>query len=134
MGARIEVMTKSKFVDEDFPGIFEQDGVKYAVGRGETQEEAVQIANFAADRIEGCGSVEDVIDDTDIGGPALARGAAKNYHHVGCIVDPNDYVPVASEIAANGGLTLERRRGLALKVFERTHEYDGAIAQFMRGE
>ena len=75
-----------------------------------------------------------VIESIDIGGPTLARGAAKNYHHVASVVDPHDYASVAQEIAQNGGLTLDRRLGLAQKVFSRMERYDGAVANFLGGE
>lgn len=76
-------------------------------------------------------TLEDVVEKTDIGGPALIRAAAKNHKFVTVVVDPADYMPVAREIAEQGGLTDARRRGLAQKVFERTSAYDEAIATFL---
>lgn len=70
----------------------------------------------------------DVVENIDIGGPAMLRSAAKNHEHVTAIVDPADYEEVAAQIQAQGGTTLELRRRLALRVYARTAAYDGAIA------
>ena len=75
-------------------------------------------------------SIDDVVEKTDIGGPTLIRGAAKNHKHVGVVVDPADYLPVAQAIRDNGGLNLNERRSLAGKAFETTAKYDIAIATF----
>ncbi|RMH01531.1 MAG: bifunctional phosphoribosylaminoimidazolecarboxamide formyltransferase/IMP cyclohydrolase PurH [Planctomycetota bacterium] len=75
------------------------------------------------------GSRAEVIEKIDIGGPSMLRSAAKNHDAVAVVCDPADYEVVAEEIRA-GGTTLELRRALARKVFERTAEYDGAIARW----
>lgn len=75
-------------------------------------------------------TIDDVVEKTDIGGPTLVRGAAKNHRHVGVVVSPADYLPVAQAIQAAGGLTLAERRTLAAKAFKTTAEYDTAIAKF----
>jgi phosphoribosylaminoimidazolecarboxamide formyltransferase / IMP cyclohydrolase len=70
------------------------------------------------------------IENIDVGGPALIRGAAKNHAFVTVVVDPADYATVIDEIAANGTTTPELRRRLAAKAFARTAAYDAAIASW----
>ena len=67
-----------------------------------------------------------------IGGPAMLRSAAKNFRYVTVIVDPNDYHLVIQEMqASNGQTSLETRFALAKKVFQLTHQYDGAISAYL---
>jgi phosphoribosylaminoimidazolecarboxamide formyltransferase/IMP cyclohydrolase len=73
-------------------------------------------------------TLEDAIENIDIGGPSMLRSAAKNHESVTVITDPSDYEAVAAQIKANGETTLELRRQLATKVYARTAEYDAAIA------
>ena len=77
---------------------------------------------------------DDAIEAIDIGGPTLVRGAAKNFAYVGAVVDPSDYDSVAREIAAIGGLTLERRRELSIKVFDIMGAYNREIADFLENK
>jgi len=79
---------------------------------------------------EGIGT-SDVVEMIDIGGPTMVRAAAKNYPHVGVIVDPADYAAVASEIEANGRLSDETRFGLAVKAFRHTADYDSAVHAYL---
>jgi len=76
-------------------------------------------------------TLEDAIENIDIGGPSMLRSAAKNHESVTVITDPADYAAVAEQIEADGDTTLELRRVLAAKVFARTSEYDGAIAEHL---
>lgn len=76
-------------------------------------------------------SLEDAIENIDIGGPSMLRSAAKNFRDVTVIVDPADYRKVLEEIGQNGQTTLETRFGLAKKVFQLTHQYDGAISKYL---
>jgi len=76
-------------------------------------------------------SLDESIENIDIGGPSMLRSAAKNHVSVTVIVDPSDYDEVASQITATGGTTLELRRRLAAKVFARTSTYDAAIADYL---
>jgi len=77
-------------------------------------------------------SVEEAIENIDIGGPAMLRSSAKNFKYVTVIVDPADYGVVLKEMEQNGGgTTLETRFRLATKVFRLTHEYDGAITRYL---
>lgn len=71
-------------------------------------------------------SDEDVIEKIDIGGPAMARAAAKNHRHVGIVSSPEQYEEVAQAVD-NGGLDDELRKRLAADAFFRTASYDAAI-------
>jgi len=76
-------------------------------------------------------SLEDAIENIDIGGPTMVRAAAKNHHDVTIVVDNNDFDRVLSEIASSGGTSDELRFDLAVKAFENTAGYDGAIANYL---
>jgi len=79
----------------------------------------------------GC-TLEDAIENIDIGGPTMLRAAAKNYQAVTVVVDPADYPHLMAEMQANQGATnLATRFNLARKVFKLTHEYDGAISRYL---
>ena len=79
-------------------------------------------------------TLEDAIENIDIGGPAMLRSSAKNFRYVTVIVDPQDYGPVLEEMKANqGATTLETRFRLAKKVFQLTSAYDGAISSYLEG-
>lgn len=81
--------------------------------------------------IEGV-RLEDAIEEIDIGGPAMLRSSAKNFKDVTVIVDPADYEVVLNEMKDLNGMTsLETRFRLAKKVFRLTHQYDGAISNFL---
>jgi len=72
------------------------------------------------------------IENIDIGGPTMLRAAAKNHAAVTVVVDAADYGPVLDEMRANGGAVTDRTRfDLAVKVFEHTARYDGAIASYL---
>ncbi|MDX5333896.1 MAG: bifunctional phosphoribosylaminoimidazolecarboxamide formyltransferase/IMP cyclohydrolase [Gammaproteobacteria bacterium] len=77
-------------------------------------------------------SLEDAIENIDIGGPTMVRATAKNHAHVSIIVDPVDYARVEAEMKANDGcISRETRFDLAVKAFEHTARYDGAIANYL---
>lgn len=76
-------------------------------------------------------TLEEAIENIDIGGPSMLRSAAKNAASVTVITDPDDYVPVLEAITQSGNTTLEMRQHLALKVFQRTSSYDRAISCFL---
>jgi len=73
-------------------------------------------------------TLEDAIENIDIGGPAMLRSSAKNYKFVTVITDPADYLRLQNEITELGGTSLEFRQSLALKVYARTAAYDAAIS------
>jgi len=74
---------------------------------------------------------EDIIENIDIGGPAMIRSAAKNHERVTVVVDPADYARVAAEITANGEVSAALRFELACKAFAHTAAYDGAISSYL---
>lgn len=80
-------------------------------------------------------SLHDAIENIDIGGPSMLRSAAKNHASVTVVVDPADYDAVLHDIKEHGGDTCDMFRWkLAVKVFETTSRYDGAIAQHLHTE
>ncbi len=77
-------------------------------------------------------TMDEAIENIDIGGPAMIRSAAKNHSDVAVVVDPDDYSMVASELdQLGGGLTSDLRFRLALTAFKHTAEYDKEIARFL---
>jgi phosphoribosylaminoimidazolecarboxamide formyltransferase/IMP cyclohydrolase len=79
----------------------------------------------------GC-TMEDAIENIDIGGPAMVRAAAKNHAFVAVVTDPADYADLARKMKAGGGaLGLEERYALAAKAFSHTAEYDGMISSWL---
>jgi phosphoribosylaminoimidazolecarboxamide formyltransferase/IMP cyclohydrolase len=81
---------------------------------------------------EGC-TLEEAVENIDIGGPSMLRSAAKNFKYVTVIVDPSDYPGVLKEITESGGTTLKTRFELAKKVFNLTWRYDRAISDYLEG-
>ncbi|MCC5881656.1 MAG: bifunctional phosphoribosylaminoimidazolecarboxamide formyltransferase/IMP cyclohydrolase [Halomonas sp.] len=77
-------------------------------------------------------TLEDAIENIDIGGPTMVRACAKNHAHTAIVVDADDYDRVLSELAAhNGALSDATRFDLAVKAFEHTAGYDAAIADYL---
>ncbi|CAN2217417.1 PurH AICAR transformylase/IMP cyclohydrolase PurH (only IMP cyclohydrolase domain in Aful) [Candidatus Nanopelagicaceae bacterium] len=89
----------------------------------------INLYPFAATIASGAAYAE-CIEQIDIGGPSMLRGAAKNHGSVAVIASPAQYDQLFTAIAA-GGTTLEERRGFALEVFRTTAEYDLAIASWL---
>jgi len=81
---------------------------------------------------EAC-TLEEAVENIDIGGPSMLRSAAKNFRYVTVIVDPSDYPKVLKEITESGGTTLKTRFELAKKVFNLTWRYDRAISDYLEG-
>ena len=72
------------------------------------------------------------IENIDIGGPTMLRAAAKNHAAVAVVVEAADYVPVLEELQQHDGqLSAATRYALAVKIFEHTARYDGAIANYL---
>ena len=79
----------------------------------------------------GC-SMEEAIENIDIGGPAMVRAAAKNHAFVAIVTDPADYAPLLAKMKSSGGkLGLDDRYALAAKAFSHTAEYDGMISSWL---
>ena len=77
-------------------------------------------------------TLEDAIENIDIGGPSMLRSASKNYKSVTVVTDPADYTRVLTEIEEHDGDTsLRLREELAVKVFRRTASYDKAISDYL---
>lgn len=76
-------------------------------------------------------TVEDAIENIDIGGPTMLRAAAKNHEYVTVVVDPEDYNVVVEEVQDRGETSIKTRRKLAAKVFRHTAAYDAMIAEYM---
>jgi phosphoribosylaminoimidazolecarboxamide formyltransferase/IMP cyclohydrolase len=92
---------------------------------------AVNLYPFEATVAKENCTLEDAIENIDIGGPTMIRAAAKNYPDVTVIVDPGDYGKVLSEIKEKGEVSVETNFGLAKKVYQHTARYDGAISNYL---
>ena len=75
--------------------------------------------------------IDEIIENIDIGGPAMVRASAKNHKFVTVIVDPDDYDFVISQLKEKGETTIETRRKLALKAFRHTAFYDSVISSVL---
>ena len=85
--------------------------------------------------VESGADFDTCIENIDIGGPSMLRSAAKNHASVAVVTDPGSYDAILDEMRANdGATTLETRRKLALRVFQTTNAYDGAIARWLEGQ
>jgi phosphoribosylaminoimidazolecarboxamide formyltransferase / IMP cyclohydrolase len=90
----------------------------------------VNLYPFEATVAKGA-AYDDCVENIDVGGPAMIRGAAKNHDSVTVVVEPIDYARVLSEMSANSGATtLALRRDLAAKAYARTAAYDAAISNW----
>ena len=76
-------------------------------------------------------SLEEAIENIDIGGPTMLRAAAKNHATVTVVVDAGDYDGILSELRTHGEVSAATRFSLATKAFEYTARYDGAIANYL---
>ena len=93
----------------------------------------VNLYPFEATVAKGA-AYDDCIENIDIGGPAMIRGAAKNHNDVAVVVDTGDYARVLGELKAHGGTTLALRKSLAQKAYARTAAYDAAISNWFATE
>jgi phosphoribosylaminoimidazolecarboxamide formyltransferase/IMP cyclohydrolase len=90
----------------------------------------VNLYPFEEVRFSGAG-YDAVVENIDIGGPAMVRAAAKNHAYVAVVTDPDDYAPLINALEMNiGSLSLGFRKKLAAKAFARTAAYDAAISQW----
>lgn len=76
-------------------------------------------------------TLEEAIENIDIGGPAMIRAAAKNFKYVTVITDPDCYDDVANMVEKAGEVSYEFRYKLALEAFAHTTDYDAAIAKYL---
>ena len=78
----------------------------------------------------GC-TLEDAIENIDIGGPAMVRSAAKNWKDVGVLTDASQYAGVLAELTAGGKLSDATKFALSVAAFNRISQYDGAISDYL---
>ena len=108
------------------------DDVMERHGIGRIDLVAVNLYPFQETVADPDCSLEDAIENIDIGGPTMIRAAAKNYRDVAVLVDPHDYGQIIQEIRSNKGeVSADTCFRLALKTFEHTARYDGAIANYL---
>ncbi len=92
----------------------------------------VNLYPFEATIAKADVTLEDAIENIDIGGPTMLRSAAKNHKYVTVITDPDDYSRVLEQMRSNGGATtIELRNELAWKVYTRTSQYDATISKYL---
>ena len=90
----------------------------------------VNLYPFEATIARDDATIDDAIENIDIGGPAMIRAASKNHDGVAVVVDPADYDGVLAALTGNG-LGLEERRRLAAKAYAHTASYDTAITKYL---
>lgn len=76
-------------------------------------------------------TLEQAIEQIDVGGPAMLRAGAKNHQRVSVVVDPKDYPQVLAFLGTESGISLAQRRRLAQKAFAHTGGYDAAISDYL---
>ncbi len=92
----------------------------------------VNLYPFSATVAKADCTLEDAIENIDIGGPTMVRAAAKNHKHVAIVTDPVDYAGILTEMQANEGAVSDATRfNLARKAFSHTAAYDGAISNYL---
>jgi phosphoribosylaminoimidazolecarboxamide formyltransferase/IMP cyclohydrolase len=96
---------------------------------------AVNLYPFRETAAQPGMAAEKIIDMIDVGGPTMVRAAAKNFHGVVVVVDPEDYPQVLGAIEENSGIVPGAlRRQLAVKAFRHTQAYDAAIARWLTAQ
>jgi len=92
----------------------------------------VNLYPFAATVAKPNCTLEDAIENIDIGGPTMVRAAAKNHPHVAIVTDPADYADILAEMQTNNGAVSDATRfDLAKKAFSHTAAYDSAISNYL---
>ena len=95
---------------------------------------AVNLYPFVETVMRHDATLEDALENIDIGGPTLLRAAAKNFPHVIVAVDPADYGWLAERLSGNEPVTPDERRALAQKAFQHVALYDTAVAHYLRSD
>ncbi|MBK6509115.1 MAG: bifunctional phosphoribosylaminoimidazolecarboxamide formyltransferase/IMP cyclohydrolase [Haliea sp.] len=107
----------------------QDDSVMAAHGIAPIDMVVVNLYPFAATVAKPDCTLEDAIENIDIGGPTMVRAAAKNHRYVNIVVNASDYADILTEMRANAGSTsLATPFNLAIQAYEHTAAYDGAIA------
>ena len=91
----------------------------------------VNLYPFEATIAKANCTLEDAIENIDIGGPAMVRSAAKNWQGVGVLTDPSQYAEVLAQLQSTGGLSAKTRFSLSVAAFNRIANYDGAISDYL---
>ena len=91
----------------------------------------INLYPFAATLKNQQASRDDLVENIDIGGPAMIRAAAKNHDFVTICTDPSDYMAITEELKQHGGITEPMRRQLAARAFAHTANYDSMISRWM---
>lgn len=95
---------------------------------------AINLYPFKETILKPSVTLEDAIENIDIGGPTMLRSAAKNHKDVTVICDPKDYGQIIRELSEKGSVSYDTRFRLALKVFQHTAAYDAMISDYLRKE
>lgn len=101
-------------------------------GIGTIEMVCVNLYPFEATIAKEGVTMEDAVENIDIGGPSMLRSAAKNFRDVTVVCDPADYANIIEEITANGNTLPETRLKLSAKAYTHTALYDSHIATYMR--
>ncbi len=91
----------------------------------------VNLYPFEATVARPASTLEDAIENIDIGGPAMVRSAAKNWKDVAVLTDPSQYGPLLAELDSQGAISEQTRFALAVAAFNRISQYDGAISDYL---
>ena len=101
-------------------------------GIGNIDLVCVNLYPFAATIAKPNCTLEDAIENIDIGGPTMVRSAAKNWKHVAIVTDTADFADIAAELENNGGALSDKTRfNLSRKAFSHTAQYDGMISNYL---
>ncbi len=95
---------------------------------------AINLYPFKETILKDGVTLEDAVENIDIGGPTMIRAAAKNWQDVAVVVDPGDYPKILEQLEQGKELSRELKFKLAAKVFEHTAAYDALIANYLRGQ
>ncbi len=112
----------------------DQDHVKQVEKHGIEAIDLVVVNLYPFEQTVAANNVTapEAIENIDIGGPSMIRSAAKNFHDVAVVVEPNDYARILDELQRNeGSLSMVTRLRLARNAFEHTAHYDRTIAEFL---
>jgi phosphoribosylaminoimidazolecarboxamide formyltransferase/IMP cyclohydrolase len=83
-----------------------------------------------AETVASGAEANDVVEQIDIGGPAMVRASAKNFANVAVVVSPHTYGEIIDSVTTNGGTSLSERRALAKHAFDHTAAYDAAVSEW----
>jgi phosphoribosylaminoimidazolecarboxamide formyltransferase / IMP cyclohydrolase len=109
------------------------DAVMAELGIGPIDLLVLNLYPFEATVAKPDCTLEKAIENIDIGGPAMLRSAAKNWHDVGVLTSPDQYDEALNEIEQHGGLSRATRFKLSVAAFNRVSNYDGAISDYLSG-